>query len=80
MEARILKSDGTLGKKIYQIDVPADMYPIQRRLNKILLGVGKWRNSSVSFFTVLSGKHNAFFSIESIREIILWMGNVKEKD
>jgi hypothetical protein len=81
MEARILKQDGTLGKKIYTIDVPYDMDPIQKRLNKTLLGAGRWRNSNASFFTILAEDgFTPYFSEEVLKEIIAWMGKVKEED
>lgn len=80
MEARILKTDGTLGKKIYTVNVPADVYPIRRRLKKTMVAVGRWRNTNEPFFAVVTWKYNSFFSVELLKEIIKWMKRVKEED
>lgn len=79
MEIRILKADGTLGKRIYKADVPAEMYALKRKLNKPLIGIGQWRNLSEKFLAVLpASTTNLFFSEDVLKEILNLMKHFVE--
>lgn len=74
MEARILKQDGGLGKRIYECDVPADMYALRRKLKKTLIGVGQWRNIPEKYISILVIKNRQLFINQELLESILeWM-------
>ena len=74
MEVRILKQDGKLGKRIYKVDAPADMYALKRKLNKTLIGVGVWLNKPEPFLAVLPHSNtNVFFCKENLQDILFYM-------
>lgn len=80
MEVRIMKSDGSLGKKVYEGEVPGSMYPLRRKLNKTLIGIGKWRNNGKPYIVILPINKNLTFLEEStLKEIKEWQNQKKIK-
>lgn len=83
MEARILKMDMTLGKRIYKRDAPYDIEKLGEKLKKNMVAVGRWKNTKEPFVYIYRSEDYflpIYLSKEMIYEILSWMKKVKEED
>lgn len=82
MQVRILRQDGAIGIRIYEVDVPYDMVELHRKLKKDLIGIGTWVNTNETYLCILPHDETygtVFFNKRQIKEILSLMEKFEKR-
>jgi hypothetical protein len=84
MNVRIIKSDGSLGEKEKFVDVPADLYKLQKSVlsHPSLIGFGRWKNKGQEPYIAMlpTGSGIVFITKELFESIKDWFEQSQKKE